>query len=165
MEIVSNASKIASCKVNLVTQFGLLSWLNQIVQNNSDFNNHFLSCLVSILQSLKTVKNTSSVIFTILVLLHKLHSKPVDHQCIENLFEILSLLYCSKKKNVLAKRDIEFIIDFAVPYHSPKLDKICRNCIKYSSVVGVSECDSIVTNYIIRIIRRFFNNELLHLKL
>ncbi|KAK7601079.1 hypothetical protein V9T40_008520 [Parthenolecanium corni] len=165
LEIVSNASKIASCKVNLVTQFGLLSWLNQIVQNNSDFNNHFLSCLVSILQSLKTVKNTSSVIFTILVLLHKLHSKPVDHQCIENLFEILSLLYCSKKKNVLAKRDIEFIIDFAVPYHSPKLDKICRNCIKYSSVVGVSECDSIVTNYIIRIIRRFFNNELLHLKL
>lgn len=158
LEIMNNTLKIPSCKVSLVTKFGLLSWLNQIIQNNSDINKHFLSCLVNMFQSLKTVKNTCNIIFTILVLLRKLRSKIVDHQYIENVFEILSILYCYEKKNVLTKNDIEFIIDFAVPYHSSKFDKVCRNCIIYSSVVGVDECDNSVTNYIIRMIRRFLSN-------
>lgn len=109
-------------------------------------------------QSLKTVKNSSSVIFTILVVLRKLHSKIVDHQIIQDIFEILSILYCYEKRKVLTKNDIEFIIDFAVPYHSSKFDKICRNCMIYSSVVGVGDFDSNVTNCLIRMIRRFLNN-------
>lgn len=81
LEIITASLKIPSCKNYLVAKFGLLSWLDQIIQVSSDFNQHFQSCLVQIFQSL--MKNSGNVTFPISLLLNKLRGKTDDHRSIE----------------------------------------------------------------------------------
>lgn len=148
------------CKVLLVTKCGFLSWISYAIRNMFNSNPEVLQLIINILKSLVSVKNSSNIIPIAVILLRKLFlRKKIHRKIIEDLLQILATLYSScKDKDLLSENDIHLIIKFASPYLDLRWKKMYGNCLRYKSVLGVSEMDENINKYVISIVRQFVNN-------
>ncbi len=155
LDTVANALQIWECRLYLITKFGLMSWISQIVRHLPE-NKNFLSSIVKILKS-ASIKKSRSVIRMILLLFTKLTPGKINSPDVEELMHIFSSTYCSCKNEViLGESDVELVLRFAAPFLDAGREEQFRNCLKYKSVVGIKyELDRNLTSCLVKILSRF----------
>lgn len=145
----------------MVTKYGLLSWISQVVQNISKNQTNHVLCIIKILKLVVvsiSFKNASYVLAISILLTHKLISTNVNKNDLEELLYVVSESYfLCKDKNILSECDMKLLTKFTKPFLDARCTKKLENCLRYKSVIGLEENDNIVYNYLIRILRRFIH--------
>lgn len=145
----------------MVTKYGLLSWISQVVQNISKNQTNHVLCIIKILKLVVvsiSFKNASYVLAISILLTHKLISSNINKNDLEELLYVVSESYfLCKDKNILSEYDMKLLIKFTKPFLDARCIKTLENCLRYNSVIGLEENNNIVYNYLIRILRRFIH--------
>lgn len=159
LQITAKALEIQNCKLFMVTKCGLLSWINQIVQNTYKNQANLFSWIIKMMKLLITAKNASSVLATSLLLTRKLVSINTSDNNVEDLLHVLSETYClCNDETILRESDIRLIIELASPLLDSRCKKLFENCLRYKSVIGLDVEDGRVGSCVVRILRNFVCN-------